>query len=680
MMRFAWLAVMSAAVLSACGGGVESPNFDDQVVGIQITPDPVRVDVGGTVQLVAQGLYSLPPGQTSSVPCSTGFCSVGPAPSSVVWTIDGAGSSQKASIDSSSGLVRGLRHGTATVSAQFRGYTDSAPALVGGEVLTAIEVKSTETGSATTTALGRSIAYSATGTYTTYACTAPTSGSESGNCTVASSRTAPTSVNWALANATLGTPSPAQGSDTIVQSLQQGATTLRATVTNAEGDPLTASQPFAVTQPVLEEIVIAPDNQSAPVGTTKNFTVTGRYSNSTSFGEIPSSAVDIKWASSQVDYATVVEGPGTSTVATAVSTGSSAPNSTVTVTLTARALDKSNNPIKDENGNNITDTALFVVTQADLLEVLQACPVSTTTGAVECPTGATDSFNLPASTSAANPDSKREVRLLGRFSNSEEPQEISDSFINWTASSNLAAVSAQGIVSAGTAVGAVVVTGTIKAGVYPNATVRSDAIQVNLTDRVCVIPLRSADGATVSGTPTPSTTPIFGNPSGVTDAGNVIDDDANNFATVALAAGPLDTEIRLAVSAAAGIEFPSEKRVGFIIERATNSVFVPGDTANNSGLGLSVWSGGTEYDGGALSVNTLPGASASNRVRELVTVATPTTKPTFNRVDMTLTVPGFLTSDPVIVGPVLGLLDFLLLSGSTEFTVYGSCAQAVLPN
>lgn len=96
-----------------------------------------------------------------------------------------------------------------------------------------------------------------------------------------------------------------------------------------------------------------------------------------------------------------------------------------------------------------------------------------------------------------------------------------------------------------------------------------------------------------------------------------------------------------------------------------------GDTANNSGLGLSVWSGGTEYDGGALSVNTLPGASASNRVRELVTVATPTTKPTFNRVDMTLTVPGFLTSDPVVVGPVLGLLEFLLLGGSTEFTVYG---------
>lgn len=675
MMRFAWLAVAASILVSACGGGGESPNFDDQVVGVKIMPSTANVDVGGSTQLVVQGLYSLPPGSApTAYPCGdNSYCSLGPAPSSVTWTTDSSGSGAIISVESGTGLVRGLRHGVGTVRAQFRNFTDEAKVLVGGEVLTEVTLNSTEAGGITSTALGRSISYGATGTYTTYTCSASA-------CSAGATRTAPVSVSWALANPAVGTASPTQGSDTVVQSQQQGATTLRATVTNAEGDLITRSIAFSVTQPVLEEIVIAPDNQSAPVGTTKNFTVTGRYSNSTTFGEIPTSSVDIKWSSSQADQATVVEGPSTSTVATAVSTGSSAPNSTATVTITARALDKSNNPIKDENGNNITDTALFVVTQADLLEVLQACPVSTTTGLVECPTGAVDGFNLPASTSATAPDSKREVRLLGRFSNSDEPQEISDAFINWTASSNLASVNTQGIVTAGTAVGAVVVTGTIKPGVYPNATTRADSIQVTLTDRVCVIPLRSADGATVSGTPTPSTTPIFGNPSGVTDAGNVIDEDANNFATVTLASGPLDTEIRLAVSAAAGIEFPSEKRVGFIIERATNSVFVPGDTANNSGLSLSVWSGGAEFAGGALAVSTLPGASASNRVRELVTVATPTTKPTFNRVDMTLTVPGFLTSDPVIVGPVLGLLEFLLLGGSTEFTVYGSCAQAVPPN
>lgn len=675
MMRFAWLAVAASILVSACGGGVESPNFDDQVVGVKIMPSPASVDVGGSTQLVAQGLYTLPPGSTATAyPCGTGFCSLGPAPSSVTWTTDSSGSGATISVDPSTGLVRGLRHGAGTVRAQFRTFTDSASVLVGGEVLTDVVLNSTEAGGTTTTALGRSISYGATGTYTTYTCSTSTS-----TCPASATRTAPVSVSWALANPAVGSATPTQGSDTVVQSLQQGVTTLRATVTNAEGDLITRSIGFSVTQPVLEEIVIAPDNQSAPVGTTKNFTVTGRYSNSSTFGEIPTSAVDIKWASSQADYATVIEGPSTSTVATAVSTGSSAPNSTVTVTITARALDKSGVAIKDENGNNITDTALFVVTQADLLEVLQACPVSTTTGLVECPTGVVDGFNLPASTSATTPDSKREVRLLGRFSNSDEPQEISDSFINWTASSNLATVNTQGIVTAGTATGAVVVTGTIKTGVYPNATVRSDSIQVTLTDRVCVIPLRAADGATISGTPTPSTLPIFGNASGVTDAGNVIDEDVNNSATVALASGPLDANIRLAVSAAAGIEFPAEGRIGFIIERANNSAFVPADPANNAGLKLSVWSGGTEYQGGTLSVNALPGASSSNRIRELITVPTPTTKPTFSRVDMTLTVPGYLTSDPIIVGPVLGLLESLLLGGTTEFAVYGSCAKAELP-
>jgi len=661
MMRFAWLAVMSAAVLSACGGGVESPNFDDQVAGILITPDPVQVDVGGTTQMVVQGLYSLPPGSTSAYACGTGFCSLGPAPSSVTWTVDGGNASQNASVDSASGLVRGLRHGTATVAAQFRTFTDSATLAVGGEVLTAVVVASTENGGSTSTALGRSIAYSATGTYTTYSnCTSDTA------CTT-TTRTAPVSVAWALANPTLGTPSPAQGSDTIVQSTQQGSTTVRATVTNAEGEAIIASQSFSVTQPVLEEIRISPDNQSAAVGTTKNFSASGRFSNSTEFGEIPVSSVDVFWSTSHTDCsqststnASVNTGPATSTVASADSTGSSALNSSATVTIFACAKTKSGNAITNQNGDPIIDTALFVVTQADLLEVLRACPVSLTDGtAVNCPTG-TDAFDLAASLSSTSPDSTREVRLLGRFSNSDSPQVINDSFIDWTfpTGTTVATVSTQGVVSAGTVVGSAALTGAIKAGVYPNATTRSDSIQVNVTDRVCVLPFLAANGATASGD------------SDVASPSNVIDSEANNFATVTLAAGPVSSTVTLTITAGDVVEFDANGQAGFIIEHANNSQIDPA-----ADMVIASYQNGSRIaPSSAVAVKSLGGATGTDRRRQLIYVNVPTAPTKFDRLDLEVEVPGYFDfTDPTTI--LTGLFQLLLGGNSTEFNVYSACAK-----
>lgn len=671
-MRFAFVATLGAVLLSACGGGPESPNFDDQIVGIRIAPEPARVDIGSSAQLIAQGLYSTAPGTVGGVPCAGSpslVCTIGPAPTTVTWTSEG-GSSQPAITVDASGVVRGLRHGTGQVRATFRQITDDVQVFVGGEVLTAISITSTEPGGTTSVPLGREVSYSATGTYSTYD-VCPGGGD---SVCVVRTRTAPASVNWALANSAIGTPDPVQGSDTVVDSRVQGTTTVRATVTNVEGLELIDSEPFAVTPAVLEQILIAPDNQTIPVGTTKNFTVTGRFSNQDSFGDIPVSSVNIVWESSNPSAASVDAGPGTATVATGLSTGSSAPNSTATVTLTARAQNTAENAsaLLDEDGNPIIDTAMIVVTQADLIEVIQACPEATDgTGNAVCPASTADFFNLPASLNATTPESKRDLILLGRFTNSELPVPIANQFIDWTTPDGvtLATVDSLGTVTAGTMVGSVDVTGTIKPGTYPNATRRSDSIAVRVTDRICSIPFVAADGASASGSPTAN----------VTEPENVVDADPNSAATITLESGFTSTTFRLSVNAGAGKSFAATgPRSGFVIERPQNGAFNPGDQDADGDLEINFFNGNQSRASTDLQVTRLSGSSASNRIRELISVTTPTGTPnTFDRMDLEFTVPAASLGLPI---PIVDELLGFLLGGSTfEFDVYSACAQATPP-
>lgn len=682
MMRFVWAAVASGLLVSGCGGGPSSPNFDENIVGIRFASSPTSVQLGGTTQLILQGLYSTPPGTDGGVPCAgspSGFCVVGPAPtpSKVTWAASNNGTTPNLSV-TQTGVVSGLRHGGDKVTATFQTLTATVPVAVSGEVLTAISVARTPAGTASVP-LGRSVSYTATGTYSNYTCTYVKPDGSVSDTPICTTATGPSngnavSVTWSLSNPAIATLNPATGSDTVVQTIQRGTTAVRSSKVNVEGDTINGpAQSLTISAPVLDEILLSPDGQNLTVGTTQNYTVTGRFSNSSTFGDIPASAADIKWTSSNKVYADLDETTaGTSKVVTGKTPNAdgTGPATPVSVTLTVRAFSPgTTTPITNEDGDDILDTALVSVVQADLIRVVQACPVSTTgTGAVDCPTAGADSFNLPASLSATTPESKREVKLLGLFTNDNVAKPINPAFIDWstTPGSTIATVNANGVVAAGTAVGSVEVTGKIKDGLYPNATVRSDAITVNVTDRVCVLPFLSAQGASATGSPTNS----------VTNPGNAIDADPNSFATVSLTAGATPTTFRLTVNAGGSTTYNSVGRVGFVIERPTNGVFNPSDADADGDLQIQTYTGTQQRVGGDLRVDQLSGASATNRVRELLTVAPLSGTPNnFNRLDLTLTVPGYLTG-----GNPLDLLLGLLLGGDTyDFTVYSACAQANRP-
>jgi hypothetical protein len=306
---------------------------------------------------------------------------------------------------------------------------------------------------------------------------------------------------------------------------------------------------------------------------------------------------------------------------------------------------------------------MMVVTQAELLEVVQICPVSLTNGdQLECPEG-TDSFNLPASSASSTaPDSKRELRMLGRFTNSDAPQVVSDNFIDWSApsGSSVAAVDANGVVGAGTVVGSVAVTGTIKSGVYPNASPRGDDIVVNITDRVCVLPLLAADGASATGS------------TDVESPTNVIDSDPNNFATATLEAGPFTTTVTLSVLASNAVEYDAVGQAGFVIEHANNSQINPAEN-----MELVAYNNNTESGRGAAVVKALGGATSADRRRQLIYFNVPTSQTKFDRLDVEVAVPGFLDSgDPTAI---LDALLYLLNQGnSTSFDVYSACAKVNL--
>jgi hypothetical protein len=119
-------------------------------------------------------------------------------------------------------------------------------------------------------------------------------------------------VNWTSSDGTIATISNATGSKGVATGLAAGTTTITAVFGSQVG---TAT--LKVTNATLTDISIAPSNATLNLGSTQQYTATGTFSDSSSFG-ITS---QVNWSSSDVSVAVIdsngvltTAGPGTATI------------------------------------------------------------------------------------------------------------------------------------------------------------------------------------------------------------------------------------------------------------------------------------------------------------------------------------------------------------------------------
>lgn len=314
MNRILGIFAASSVLLTACGGGLQSPSFTPVLAGFFVgsqaenpaTPGALFVVPGGTLQLVARGLYSTPPGTSPTasgvVPCNdpatvaSEVCTLG-AVSGVTFSIDSqANSSQPLASVNSGGLVSGLRRGQATVRARLPGFTDTFRSLiVNGTVLssiavTALDVKNNQllTARPASVPTGRVIALTGVAT-----CSSGYQGGTGDNALNNNATCLNQNYNfsWNLPAATSADtvtfiPSSALGETIAVRTKRFGPFGIEVRLTNEEGDVKEGSINLEATSRVLDDVIVVADPVEAePVaivkGTRVRFVAKGVFSDGT---------------------------------------------------------------------------------------------------------------------------------------------------------------------------------------------------------------------------------------------------------------------------------------------------------------------------------------------------------------------------------------------------------------
>ncbi len=271
-------ALLSIAVLSACGGGTgNGGGGNTALASIQVTDVNSNLTVGSTQQMTATGHYTN--GSTQNLT------------SSVTWT---SSDTTIATVDSR-GMVTAKEHGDVKISATMNGVGGSANLTVTA-TLVSISVSATTLSIASAT----SEQFTATGTYND-----------------GSTQNITSNVTWAssyTAVATISSSNPTQG---LAKALSAGTTSITAT-----SGSITGSTTLTVTSATVTSIAVSPSSADVPIGIAQQFTATGTFSDS--------STQDITgvvaWKSSSPGVASIT----VSGLATALNIGST----TISATLT----------------------------------------------------------------------------------------------------------------------------------------------------------------------------------------------------------------------------------------------------------------------------------------------------------------------------------------------------------
>lgn len=682
MNRFAWLLTAGAVLLTGCGGGVSSPDFQGQLVGVDIlypnstASNPKAVVMpGSTLQFSAVGLYSAPPGTPSStagvVPCpsasdSTRVCRQGSI-DGVTWSLDSSSTGIAGPIATinATGLVSGLRRGTGTVRARVANLEDAVETvIVNGAVLRSIAITATDVKNnvtATSVPTGRSFVL--TGVATCESGYAGGSGDELPNSN-APCTNLDYQFSWALPATTDQAtveflPTSRIGESIAVKTKKFGPFQIVASFVNEEGIRKEATIPLSATERVLDDIVVAADPvQAAPVpvviGAQTRFVAKGVFSDGNTDdireGDLKASTA-LVWTqdASSVGKITIQNATGSPNAAVLVS------GDVVGITgLTAKGFNTETTPT---GGLPLEDRIGVDVKTFGLLGLVDICPFDSI--GTEClqnrqlPIGSTTKF-----------------KVRGRFQdNPSVARDIDPTKISLTWSKTVTPSTGDvTVVSAGTpavTTGEFVATrqGTVTlnvaisdVNVEPAANPRQISTTATVTEAVCRDQLLTSNGT--SGT---------GSSNNVRNIGNAIDSNADSFATVSVTPPLLliggEESLSLQRTATSVIPTPS-RSVGFILApgadfNADASAQVETlDAAGNVVQRLAVASSSLPSRNGEAVVAAKASATLPFTGLRLVASA-PTSEPSGTPLD-------------ILLGP---LFDLLTGGGSVDIHVYGACAD-----
>src|SRR5216117_4143381 len=279
-----FLAIVAIGLLlSACGGSsVHVTAKNATLVSIGVTPANPNLPQGLTGQFTATGTYS--DNSTQDLTAQ------------VAWSSSNTG---VATIDSA-GLATSVAAGTTTITATLGLVSGNTTLTVTNATLSSIAVTPTNPSIAN----GTTRQFTATGTYSDF-----------------TTQDLTTQVAWSSSAAGVATISNAGGSQGLATSVAAGTTTITATLGGVSG-----STTLTVTAAILSTITVTPTTPSIANGTTRQFTATGTYSDSTT----QDLTTQVAWSSSAAGVAMISNASGSKGLATSVAAGGPI---TITATL-----------------------------------------------------------------------------------------------------------------------------------------------------------------------------------------------------------------------------------------------------------------------------------------------------------------------------------------------------------
>ena len=192
--------------------------------------------------------------------------------------------------------------GSTVISASFGGINSNDSVESSTLTVTVAELVSIAVSQGSpSTALGVSVNFSATGTYTD-----------------ASTQDITTLVTWASTNTGIATISNAGGSEGVATPVAVGSTLISASLGGINSNDSAESSTLTVTVAELVSIAVTPINPSTPLGVDVNFIATGTYTDAST----QDITTQVTWFSGTTATATISNAAGTQGEASPVSAGS----------------------------------------------------------------------------------------------------------------------------------------------------------------------------------------------------------------------------------------------------------------------------------------------------------------------------------------------------------------------
>ena len=263
--------VSVTASLGAASGSTLLTVSTATLVSVSVTPTAPSIAKGTDLQFTATGTYSDQSTQDIT--------------SQVAWT----SSDTAVSVVSAAGSAHGTSVGSANITATLAGKAGSSTLTVSPALLLSVAV----TPASPTLAKGTFTQFTATGTYSD---------------TTTQDLTAV--ANWSSSNSAWASVGNANGAQGLASAVNLGTVTITATYVGVSG-----STDLTVTAATLSSIAITPNNPSIALGTDKQFTAIGTYSDQST----QDLTAQVLWGSATVATATISN--STHGLATSVATG-----------------------------------------------------------------------------------------------------------------------------------------------------------------------------------------------------------------------------------------------------------------------------------------------------------------------------------------------------------------------